>query len=607
ILATPSGARPKWLADQYPEVLRMTEDRRRNLFGERHNHCYTSMVYRDKVKAIDTELAKRFGNHPAVILWHISNELGGSCFCPQCQKKFQEWLKNKYKTIDELNEQWDTAFWSHRYQRFEQVEAPSSLGERGLHGLVLDWKRFVTAQTVDFMNTEIQALRDAGSSKPVTTNMMYEYKGLDYPKLADSLDVISWDTYPVWHKGKEAKIAEDTAMQHDYFRSMIPGRPFLLMESSPSATNWQAVSKLRRPGMVKLAALHTIAHGSDASLFFQMRQARGSMEKFHGAVIDHYGGSDTRVFEEVTETGKALDALSEVAGSVTRSQAAIICDTENYWAAKEAKGPRNQGLYQKETQMKCYHGMRRMGMDVDIISMDADISSYKLVAAPMAYMFREGFAERITEFVRLGGTFLLTYWSGVVNANDLCYLGGRPYGLTEVMGFLSTEIDGLYDGEENGIIPCDGNTLGLKRNYRCNHLCELTKPLSHQSGFEVLGSYETDFYAGLPAVTCNTYGKGKAYALLADAEEAFYEDFFEALLQLPESGLHTPIETPLPPEIEISCREKGDTQYLFIQNFGETTSFPLLRKEWNEDSEILYRDGSGDRLEKWETVVRKRV
>ena len=180
ILSTPSGARPKWLSDKYPEVLRVNEKREKNLFGGRHNHCYTSPVYREKVAEIDRRLGEKFGKHPGVILWHISNEFGGECHCPLCQEKFREWLEKKYGMIENLNSRWCTTFWSHRYQSFSQIESPSSLGENELHALKLDWKRFVTEQTVDFMKAEIAALRETGTEIPVTTNLMYDYDGLDY-------------------------------------------------------------------------------------------------------------------------------------------------------------------------------------------------------------------------------------------------------------------------------------------------------------------------------------------------------------------------------------------------------------------------------------------
>ena len=161
ILATPSGARPQWMAEKYPEVLRVNERRERAHYGYRHNHCYTSPIYRQKVRAINMELAKRYGKRKQVILWHISNEYGGECHCPLCQEAFRNWVKDKYKTVEALNQAWSTTFWSHTYQSFDQVESPSPLGETMLHGLNLDWKRFVSEQTGDFIAEEIKAIRDA--------------------------------------------------------------------------------------------------------------------------------------------------------------------------------------------------------------------------------------------------------------------------------------------------------------------------------------------------------------------------------------------------------------------------------------------------------------
>lgn len=421
ILATPSGARPRWLAETYPEVLRVREDRTRQLYGERHNHCYTSPAYRERVRIINQKLAKTFRNHPGVILWHISNEYRGECHCPLCQEAFRNWLKNKYKDIDSLNRAWWTTFWSHTYNSFHQIESPSSIGDHGLHGLNLDWKRFVTDQTVDFMCEEIHALRDGGATQPVTTNFMDDYKGLNYYNLAKHIDYVSWDSYPTWNKEDEIRTAYNTALQHDLMRSMKQ-KPFLLMESCPSSPNWQAISKLKKPGLLQSASLQAIAHGSDSVQYFQIRQSRGSFEKFHGAVIDHYGGSDTRVFNEVTETGASLIELKQVIGSKVDSSAAIIYDMENRWAMEDAKGPRNEGLFYHESVLKSYQALRKAALNVDIINMEQSLDSYKLVVAPMLYMFRSGIETKLRTFVENGGILIMTYWSGIVNETDLCYL-----------------------------------------------------------------------------------------------------------------------------------------------------------------------------------------
>lgn len=345
-LATPSGARPHWMADRYPEVLRVNEQRQRNLFGARHNHCLTSPVYREKVRQINTELARRLGGHPGVKLWHISNEYGGECHCPLCQEAFRKWLENKYKTIEALNDSWCTTFWSHTYDSFSQVESPSTLGERSVLALLLDWKRFSSDQTIDFMGQEIAALRAAGSDKPVTTNLMYRFNDIDYFKMAQKLDIASWDSYPEWHRGGQGEweAAQETAFWHDVIYG-LKQKPFLLMESCPGATNWQAVSKLKKPGMVEAASLQSIAHGADGAMYFQLRKSRGSAEKFHGAVIDHYDGNDTRTFQDVCRTGDMLFGIGEVAGSRKKAEAAVIYDWENRWAMENSEGPRNIGLH----------------------------------------------------------------------------------------------------------------------------------------------------------------------------------------------------------------------------------------------------------------------
>lgn len=594
ILATPSGARPKWMADKYEEVLRVDEKRFRNLFGARHNHCYTSPVYREKTRQINMELARRFGNHPGVIAWHISNEYGGECHCPLCQAEFQNWLKEKYGTIDKLNFAWATTFWSHIYNSFEQVESPSTRGEQSVHGLNLDWKRFVSDRTCDFIRHEIQAIRDGGSDKPTTVNLMYDFQGQNYYKIKDCVDIISWDNYPVWHKKEERLTAMDSGMQHDIMRSLKKA-PFLLMESCPSATNWQPVSKLKKPGMLHLASMQAIAHGSDSVQYFQLRQSRGSSEKFHGAVIDHYGGCDTRVFADVTEVGESLVKLQEVTGSVADVKVAVLYDYESRWALENAQGPRNSGLFNKEAIEKSYYAFRKLGLDVDLIDMEQDLSSYKMIAIPMLYMFRAGFEEKVRKFVENGGTAVMTYWSGIVDETDLCFLGGTPHGLMDVFGLRSTEIDGLFDWETNHAVPVQGNALGLEKEWTCSHLCELVRT----STAEPIAVYGEDFYAGEPALTLNTYGAGKAYYVCADFEQGFYDELYKKLVTDLEIALPF---ADIPQGVEVTTREAEDCRYVFIQNYNrEAVPMEIDLK----DAEIILGEYNEGCIQRFGTIVVK--
>ena len=571
ILATPSGARPQWMAQKYPEVLRVTQDRHRNLFGQRHNHCLTSPVYREKVRQINTKLAERYAGNPAVILWHISNEYSGECHCELCQAAFREYLKEKYKTLDALNHAWWTHFWSHTYTDWSQIQSPSARGETLVHGLNLDWKRFTTLQTADFIHNEVQAVKSVNPEIPTTINMMMYFDGLDYHVIKNEVDVISWDAYPLWHSpGDETLVAAEFAMYHDLMRS-LKHKPFLLMESCPSATNWQPVSKLKRPGMHLLSSLQAVAHGSDSVQYFQWRKGRGSSEKFHGSVLDHYGKSDTRVFRDVTQVGKALEKLQCLYDSNVQAQAAVIFDVENAWAVADSQGPRNCGIKYRETVLDHYRALWEQGVSTDVIDMTCDLTPYRLVIAPMTYLLRDGFAKRVREFVENGGTFVSTYWSGIVNSTDLCYLGGMPGdGLMEVLGLRSEEIDSLYDGEHNTIQAAAGMAEnGLAQSYQASELCDLI----HCSTAQPLYTYGEDFYAGRPAVTVNAFGAGKAYYIASRNEHAFQRDFFEQLVK--EAGIVPNLPAPLPHGVTVG-RRIGDREYLFIQNFvGEPRTLTL--------------------------------
>lgn len=569
ILATPTGARPKWMADKYPEVLRVDENRRRMLFGFRHNHCYTSPVYREKTAKINGLLSQRLGKHPGVILWHVSNEYGGECHCPLCQKAFRNWLREKYGTIENLNDKWCTTFWSHTYQSFDQIESPSSIGETQLHALNLDWKRFVTHQTADFLHHEVQAIREGGSTLPTTANLMYYYDGLDYFRLAKEIDVVSWDTYPTWHKEAVMETAYDNGMCHDLMRS-LKNKPFFQMESCPGSTNWQGVSKLKKPGVLFSQSMQAIAHGGEGALYFQIRQSRGASEKFHGAVIDHYGGKDTRVFKEVAKTGQALAQISELAGSRVVSKVAILFDWSSRWAMEDSQGPRNKGLHYMEVLRKVYRGFRKKGLNVDLIDMECNLSGYEILAIPMGYMFKEGFAEKVRAFVEKGGTLITTYWSGIADDTDRCYLGGTPYGLMDVLGIRSEEIDGLYDWEENQMVPVKDNELGLSKTYTCKYLCDLVKVQTART----LMTYGSDFYKGYPCLTVNKYGEGKAWYVACDGEKEFYEDFIGRALD--DSHIAGAVKAEIPEGLEITTRETDSIRYYIYQNFGESPVMPPL-------------------------------
>lgn len=559
VLSTPSGARPAWLDAAYPEAMRVDNRGLRNHHGIRHNHCMTSPKFREKVAIIDRKLAERLGSHPGVILYHISNELGGECYCPLCTRKFQEYLAEKFDNdIEKLNKAWWTSFWSHHYNSFDQIEPPFANGETSVMGLTLEWKRFTTWSMNDFMKFEIQTLREITPNMPVTTNFMRLFPGLDYRKMAPELDVISWDNYPTFHNDTEsfADTMAETSFQHAVMRSLKRDTPFMMMESAPGLVNWHPVNKLKRPGVHRLACLQAVACGSDTVQYFQWRKGRGSYEQFHGAVIDHVGTADTRVFHEVAEVGELLQKIAPVAGTLGKPRAALLFDWDNRWAIWDTKALANATKKYEDTCIDFYCTFLKLGVDMDVVGSEEDLSQYDLIIAPMLYMLQPKTASNLLDFVKRGGQLLATYFTGYVDTDQLCFLGGFPGdGLTELFGIVSEEIDTYYPSDRNGVRLNDG-TVWEVRDYA---------EILRVKDAEVLGVYTGEFYKDTPALTCNTYGQGKAYYAAARSSAAQMVPLFEKMLK--EAGI--PVKK-LPENVEYHIRSADGETYEFYLNCSET-------------------------------------
>ncbi len=567
ILATPSGARPAWLAQKYPEVLRVQENGIRNEFGVRHNHCLTSPLYREKVREINAIIAERYKDHPAIKMWHISNEYSGDCHCELCQNAFREWLKEYYHNdIEELNLQWWNGFWAHRLNDFSQISSPKNRGENHVSALKLCWNRFVTDSTISFYENEIAPLREITPNIPITTNFMKFYTGVDYQKFAKHVDLISWDNYPAWSKGNDVYEGYYSAFAHDAFRSMKQGQPFFLMETTPSLPNWHDVNKLPHPSLHQINALQSVAHGADSVLYFQWRKARGGHEKYHGAVVDHCGHENTRVFKNVTKTGEILKKLGGIAGEYKHGKVAIVYDWENSLAIDYYCGYNNLKRSYVDECLKWYKPLWNKGISVDVIPMDADFSKYDFVIAPYLYMLKDGTENAIADYVKNGGKFIGTYLTGCVNKNDLCYLGGFPAGeLKNVFGIWAEETDGLPEGTENAVIY-NG------KEYDVRDVCDII----HAKDSSVLAQYQKDFYKGAPALTENAYGDGKAYYVAFGYDDAFCKDFINDILKTTTVCSDTGITS----EDDVEVTKRGE--YIFIMNFSAEERTVTLDKNYTD-------------------------
>lgn len=556
-MGTSTAAHPAWMARRYPDILRVDSEGRKRKFGGRHNSCPNSPTYRTYAPLLTKKLAERYRTFDNIVAWHVSNEFGGGCFCENCEEAFRVWLRRKYSNLETLNSAWNTAFWSHTFYDWEEIVLPDLrsehfCGERTMfQGISIDYMRFMSDSMLECYRAERQAILEVIPGACVTTNLMGFYKPLDYFKWAKEMDFVSWDNYPA-----QGDSYTRIAMAHDLMRGLRRGEPFALMEQTPSVTNWLDYNALKRPGVMRLWSLQAVAHGADTVMFFQMRRSIGACEKLHGAVIDHAGTTNTRVFREVAALGKELGIVGDrLLGAGTKAEAAIMVDWDNWWAIEYSAGPSRELRYLDELG-RYYNALRGMNIDVDIIPPEGELSSYKLVIAPVLYMVKEGADERIREYVRGGGWFLTTFFSGIVQENDLVTPGGYPGKLRDILGIWVEEEDALPSGAENGFFY-------REEKYPAFLLCDLL----HLEGAEQLddSGYLSDFYRGMPVLTKNSYGKGKAYYVATASSEAFYRAFLRDICE--QLSVAPPF--PVPEGVELTTRERDGKEWVFVLNHNE--------------------------------------
>jgi len=578
-MATSTAAQPAWMSRKYPEILPVDFHGRKRKHGGRVNFCPNSKDFRRFALKLVEKLVERYGDNPLIKLWHIGNEYGTWCYCDTCEEAFRDWLKERYKTIEKLNQTWYTSFWGHTLYSWEDVTLPSGLSEMFegdgrvrtiFQSMALDYARFQSESSYNCYRQEYDLIKTYYPDIPITTNLMGHFKPLDYFRWAEGMDVISWDSYPfVTDKPFQS------ALRHDLMRSLKRDKPFLLMEQTPSQQNWAPYNSCKRPGELRCQSFQALAHGADSIMYFQLRRSIGACEKFHSAVIDHAGHGETRVFRECAQLGQELNQISQVLkGAVVRSKAAIVFDWENWWALEYSSGP-SIHLYYLDQIQKYYKPLYENHISVDFVLPDSDLSRYDLVVAPTLYMLSRESAANLNDFVKQGGNLLTTFMSGIVDDSDRVYTGGYPGPLREMLGIWVEEIDALPPGAGNKAIALTGQ-LPRKDGYRCDLICDVI----HLEGAEALAVYAEDFYKDSPVLTVNSYGKGKAYYVGSSLEEEGIADILN--LAAENKNLQQWEGFSIPEGVEAAMRYQQDEELRFLLNNGKTEVSIGIEEDYEE-------------------------
>jgi beta-galactosidase len=579
-LATPTAAHPAWLSAAYPEALLVDEEGRRRAHSFRSNYCPTNPDFRRLAQNLVRALAERYRDHAALALWHVNNEYGPVCYCAHCASRFRVWLQERYGSLEEVNRTWVTPFWSHTYTAWEQIEPPGRLADHSIQGLVLDYRHFLSQMNLECFRQEADILRAITPDIPVTTNFWGMSKHPNQAEWAPYLDVIAWDSYPL-----RSEHPSTVSFRYDLMRGLKNGQSWLLMEQTPSQVNWSDYNSLKRPGVMRQQSYQCIAHGADSVLFFQWRQPRASYEMFHGAIVSHAGHEHTRVFSEVAALGQELAALDTgILGTQVPARVALLFSWPNWWSVEYRPSPSRDLQYLDEV-LSYYRALWENNVAIDVISPDQNLRRYDLVVAPLLHMVSQAQGEAIENYVRGGGVFLTTFFSGVVDEHNRAWLGGYPGPLRRALGIWVEEFDPLEPEMTNTLRVPEGGLLP-PGSYACGLWCDLL----HLEGATALATYGSDFYAGRPAITEHPFGQGRALYIATRPDYSLQAALVKQLLA--ELSISAPLVAPA--GVEVTQRVGTEGAYTFLLNHtGQSVKVSLPHAM----QEILTRTLLQDALE----------
>ncbi|MFF4394635.1 beta-galactosidase [Streptomyces sp. NPDC001480] len=548
-LATPTAAPPAWFFRAHPEALPVDRDGRTLSYGSRQTFCPSSPAYRRAALRIADQLARRYADHPAVAMWHVHNEYGchnAACYCDTSAQAFRGWLRARYGDLDALNDAWGTTFWSQWYYDWDEILPPRATGAVPNPTHQLDWRRFCSDELLSLYTAERDVLSAAAPDTPATTNFMvnFSFEALDYWRWAPELDVVSNDHYL---RSTDPESHIDIALSGDLMRSLAGG-PWLLMEHSTGAVNWQPVNRAKGPGELRRNALAHVAHGADGIAYFQWRAAKAGAEQWHSAMLPH-AGTDSQIWRDVVRLGADLRALAEVRGSTGTAEVAIVWDWNAQWALELPSQPSGE-LRHLDLVRAWYEPLWRAGVAVDFVRPDADLAGYRLVLAPSLYLVDDAGAANLTSYAERGGTLAVGFHSGMVDANCHVRLGGYPGAFRAALGVRSDEPFPLLPGERVGL---GGDVPGEATGTLWSERLRL-------AGAEAVASYTDGPLAGVPAVTRHTHGTGTTWyvATLPDP------DTLGALLDRVRAEAGVEPVRAVPAGVEVVRRRGTDADYVFL-------------------------------------------
>ena len=556
VLGTPGAAPPAWLTQKYPETLRTMENGRKDEHGNREQFNFTSTKYRELVGRMTEKMAERFGHDKNVIGWQIDNELAAESYDADTKRRWQDWLKAKYGTLDNLNTRWTTAYWSGTYSDWRQIPIETKYGNPGL---LLNWKQFVTATYRSYSRLHMDAIRKyAEPRQKITTNTMGWFDGFDHYILEQDLDFAAWDDYV----GTGHLDPIRNGMAHDLTRGFLR-RNFWVMETQPGFVNWSADNNALNKGEVRAMAWHDVGHGAEAVSYWQWRSALNGQEEYHGVLVGA-DGTPVPLYPEVAQVGAEFARVGPaLAGTTVESQVAVLQDYDSRWAIDWQR--HNKAFDPVSALVEFYGPLRRLVRSVDVVSDLVPLTQYKLVVAPALNVLTPAAAKNLEAYVRGGGHLVLGQRSGMKNEDNALAIERQPGAMAPLLGarveqFYALEKDVPIEGKwGNGTDKIWAEQMGVSA-----------------ADAEVLMRYgkSNGWLDGQPAAVTRRVGKGRITYIGAMLDGGTMAAAAKWMVET--SGLK-PVWPDVPDGVDVSVRSGGGKRVSILINFStdaQTVTLP---------------------------------
>lgn len=510
IMCTPTATPPKWLVEQDTSILAIDSHGQPKRAGSRRHYCFSSQSFRLQSQRICTAVARRYGQHPAVVAWQTDNEYGChstvESFSVDARSRFRAWLAVRYTSIDTLNAAWGNVFWSQTYRNFDEIDPPFQTVTEGHPALRLDWKRFGSDEVVDFNREQVEIIRRESPGRLITHNFMGFFTEFDHYKVSEDLDVASLDSYPIgftqmfFLNDQEKSMWAETghpdipSFHYDLYRGMCAQNKWWVMEQQPGPVNWAHWNPIPKDGMVRLWSWQAMAHGCDLVSYFRWRQAPFAQEQMHAGLLAS-DSSEAQGAAEVRQLAKELQNLRHVFPhglKKSRASVALIFDYDTMWMANIQ--PQGLDYNAIELVFRLYSIMRGLGLDVDIVSSQADLSEYRLLVVAAQWWVDSSLQ---TQLVKQASHVLIATRAGS-KSKHLSVVEPLPPGLlTDVVGAKVMRVGSLPPTVTVPLYSTDGLQVAQVSRWIEDLQCLDAKPLwVNAKGLPVVTRKNKVTYAG---------------------------------------------------------------------------------------------------------------